>query len=113
MQRLAKAREKPVGAGTMETMKKTMKKTMCRTIEPSEISTLRPPSRGPETESPAAERRRAQISVTRISAIAQSAASCTPNKKRLPLFPLDHRMCAMRQRMNLERISIPQERDVL
>src|ERR1051326_4061430 len=40
----------------------------------------------PQKQSPAAERRRAHISETRISAIAQSAARCTQNKKALPLF---------------------------
>ena len=41
----------------------------------------------PQKQSPAAARRRAHISETRISAIAHWAARCTQNKKALPLFP--------------------------
>ena len=40
-----------------------------------------------QKQSPAAERRRAHISETRISAIAHATARCTQNNKALPLFP--------------------------
>src|SRR5262249_21686102 len=46
------------------------------------------PSRLRKRKMPAAERRRAQTSVTRISAIARRAAGCMPEKKALRLFPL-------------------------
>jgi hypothetical protein len=43
--------------------------------------------RPPQIKSPAAERRRAHTSETRISAIAHPAAGCTRKKKALRLFP--------------------------
>jgi hypothetical protein len=77
---------KAAGARTME---KTMEKTMRRAMEASEIRARADASPGhidtPQTQSPAAERRRAHTSKTRISAIAHSSAERT--LKSAPVIP--------------------------
>jgi hypothetical protein len=72
-------------------MKKTMEKTMRQRWKQSDIRARADPSPGqidtPHKQSPAAERRRARISVTRISTIAHLAAERTLKRKGARAIP--------------------------
>jgi hypothetical protein len=77
MQGLVTAREKPPAQEQWKTMKKTMRRTMETVGNPARADASPGHVDTPQKQSPAAERRRARISVTRISAIAHPSAERT------------------------------------